>query len=355
MITRIRVENYACLADVEIRPGQITLLVGRNGTGKTMLALALDQTLELVRESVGLDELYSPRLCSAWSDRRDQHFELDLEARGATFSYRARAERIPGSDPVDRLDEQLSRDGEPIYVVKRGRAAWAQEEGALPEPWMPVRAASLIRGLADSGWSLGAPFHDQLGRVAWHGMFQPDPFEHGEAEEELLDTWALNFPAWYRYKARTRPDAAAAFLDELPSVLPGAVGTRDPARPNELQLSLRRPGHSETVAFRLDQLSSGEQKLLVLYSLLHFEVEAGAILWLDDPVSGLSGAAAQRWLARLGDKARAEGAQLIVGTQHPEVAVPLGPDVTITLDRPEGGPTRVRTSKTSSDLARALV
>ncbi len=355
MITRFRVENYACLADVEIHPGQVTLLSGRNGTGKTALALALDHLLETVREGVAMEELFSPQMSSAWSDRPDQRFELDLETHDLRWSYRCVAERVAERNPPDRLQERLLRDGEPIYVMRNGRAAWAQEDWVLPAPWMPARPASLIPGLVGSGWDQGRPFYDHLRRVSWYGMFQPDPFEQGENEERILDTWTLNFPAWYRYMARTRPEATAAFLDDLRGVLPGAVSLRDPLRPHELQLVLRRPSQSDTIAFRLDQLSSGEQKLVVLYALLHIELEPGVLLWLDDPVSGLYGPDARRWLTRLGDKVRAEGAQLILSTQHPEVGEALLPDVTVTLDRPEGGPTRARTQLAASDTLRATL
>ncbi len=336
MIKRLRVENFSCLADTEIQFERVNLLLGRSGTGKTALVQALDLFLALCLEGGQLDEVLDTEYIGAFSEDGAQGLEVELETRGARFLWRARTEQLPGHEPPCRLDEVLLRDGQPVYRQRRGRACWAQPDGTLPDPWAPTRARSMLRGLRESGWELGRPFFEQLSRTAWHCMFTPDAFDIGEPEEESLDSWAHNFQAWFRYLSRNRPAEVERALAELREVIPCA----QPLVPPELPLA---------------RLSSGEQRLLVLYTVLHTELKPGSVLWLDDPVSGLCAADARRWLARAGEVAREEGAQLILSAQHPHVARWLQPDLTLTLDRPEGGPTRVRAVSPHDEELAALL
>ncbi len=51
MITRIRLENYACIKDCEIELKPITILVGDNASGKTMIINALLQMVDIITGS----------------------------------------------------------------------------------------------------------------------------------------------------------------------------------------------------------------------------------------------------------------------------------------------------------------
>lgn len=342
MITRLRLDNYACLSDLELRPGQVNLVTGRNGSGKTMIALALDAVYEFIRAGTLADELFSSHLCPVWNERTDQRFELDLALSGGRYAYVLRIERDGIEGPVRRVAEALRKDDELIYLSRGGKAAWMQADGAMPQPWAPTRPSSLLPGLLQNGWSFGRPFLESVRRAAWYSMYSPEPYDEHEGEEEVLDTWAMNFSSWYRYVVRTRTRALEGFFEDLREALPGAYAFGTASRPDELRLFYRDPVGTGAVPMRLEMLSQGELKIIVLYAILHMLVEPGAILWFDEPVAGVYQPEARRWLRKLGDKARAVGAQVFVATQHTEAAEELQPDTIIALDRPGGGPVRAR-------------
>ena len=87
MITRVQVKNFRNLADIDVQLGPLTVLVGRNGTGKSTF---LD-VLRFVRDSLrlGLDTAISQRggvsAIRRWSPRgRTNDIEITLETKLGT-------------------------------------------------------------------------------------------------------------------------------------------------------------------------------------------------------------------------------------------------------------------------------
>ena len=52
MISRIRVQNFGSLVDIDVPLGPLTLLIGPNAAGKTMFIRALRTVTKLVRRSL---------------------------------------------------------------------------------------------------------------------------------------------------------------------------------------------------------------------------------------------------------------------------------------------------------------
>ncbi len=52
MITRVRVKNFRSLADVDVTLGPLTVLVGRNGAGKSAFIDALRFVRDALRSNV---------------------------------------------------------------------------------------------------------------------------------------------------------------------------------------------------------------------------------------------------------------------------------------------------------------
>jgi predicted ATPase len=91
MITRVQVKNFRNLADIDVQLGPLTVLVGRNGTGKSTF---LD-VLRFVRDALrlGLDTAISQRdgidNLRRWSPRgRTNDIEIGLEIKEKEGSAR---------------------------------------------------------------------------------------------------------------------------------------------------------------------------------------------------------------------------------------------------------------------------
>ena len=82
MITRVQVKNFRNLADIDVQLGSLTVLVGRNGTGKSTF---LD-VLRFVRDALrlGFGKAIDQRdgfhaMCSWCPDRETNDIEISLE------------------------------------------------------------------------------------------------------------------------------------------------------------------------------------------------------------------------------------------------------------------------------------
>jgi predicted ATPase len=87
MITRVQVKNYRSIADVDVSLGPLTVLVGRNGTGKSTF---LD-VLRFVRDALrhGLDDAILNRhgitALRRWSPRKPYDVEITLTVEEPDF------------------------------------------------------------------------------------------------------------------------------------------------------------------------------------------------------------------------------------------------------------------------------
>jgi len=89
MITRVQIKNFRNLADVDVHLGPLTVLVGRNGAGKSTFLDAL----RFVRDAlqIGVDTAISQRggisAVRKWSPRgRTNDIEINLEIEGLTIT-----------------------------------------------------------------------------------------------------------------------------------------------------------------------------------------------------------------------------------------------------------------------------
>jgi hypothetical protein len=85
MLKRLYANNYRCLVNFEIEFDALTLLMGANGGGKSSLFDLLYEIRRLLvdKDALGAKdkfgrELFSPRDLTAWADKSEQAFELDV-------------------------------------------------------------------------------------------------------------------------------------------------------------------------------------------------------------------------------------------------------------------------------------
>ncbi|MEW6212598.1 MAG: AAA family ATPase [Acidobacteriota bacterium] len=132
MITRVQVKNYRSLADVDVRLGPLTVLVGRNGTGKS----AFLDVLRFVRDAIqqGLESAINERqgitAIRRWTPRKPCDVEITLTVEGDNFhttysfvissgrqgSYRVKRESFVGKDREGNVEEFETKDGKWIIM-----------------------------------------------------------------------------------------------------------------------------------------------------------------------------------------------------------------------------------------------
>ena len=90
MITRVRIKNFGSIADVDVKLGQLTVLVGKNGSGKSTFLEALSFLRDAVKPGVGLEVAIVSRkglrfISHQTSDQKFHDIEIEVTIEGNGF------------------------------------------------------------------------------------------------------------------------------------------------------------------------------------------------------------------------------------------------------------------------------
>ena len=141
MIRRLYVNNFRCLENFDLRlAGQPSvLLIGKNGSGKTTVGLALEILQRIARGTNRVDNLVKPK--DLYRGRTDEpvRFEIEVELQGRIFSYIVAFELPVGAKELRVLEEKLSVTGEPIFTRERAKWKRARRSSVLTGTWRLCR------------------------------------------------------------------------------------------------------------------------------------------------------------------------------------------------------------------------
>jgi energy-coupling factor transporter ATP-binding protein EcfA2 len=126
MIRRFYVHNFRCLENFELpiskRPS--TLLIGRNGSGKSTVGLALEVLQRIARGVNRVGELLKP--ADFARGRSDVPLRLEIESilGEKVYEYILALELPPGFSELRVAEERLSVDGEHVYSRDRAQVTF---------------------------------------------------------------------------------------------------------------------------------------------------------------------------------------------------------------------------------------
>lgn len=120
MLTRLRVENFRGLVDFEIRFEQLNLLLGSNGSGKSTLFDIIFRLRHLLTDNPRVDSVFTSTDLTAWLDRSDHRFELEVTGPHGVFLYSLHVayNREEGKERIEA--ETLLLDGSPLFSFTMG-------------------------------------------------------------------------------------------------------------------------------------------------------------------------------------------------------------------------------------------
>src|SRR4051794_10006228 len=87
MLTRLYIDNYRALVNSELLLGRRTLLMGRNGSGKSTFGEALIAIQALLFGQSKTDNLFGPGTLTRWQQSPRQRFELDVAGPSGPYRY----------------------------------------------------------------------------------------------------------------------------------------------------------------------------------------------------------------------------------------------------------------------------
>ncbi len=360
MLKRLYVDNYRTFQNFDWRPGPVALLLGRNGAGKS----ALFEVLYLIRELVWDEQLLSTVLhattCTRWDLRKEQSFELDVAGTDGLFKYRLVVEQDRDRGESRIVEETLRCDDTPLFSFIAGQIQLHKDNGQLGPSfagnWRRSGLGTVVPGGANKRLTW---FKQWLGGLV---VVRPNPANivgRAEREDPALVPDCGNFASWYRTMWQEHPQDVTQALTALGSVLDAFTGLSirvDEQRIGWLRATFTDPTDTnrrkKDIALDFDELSDGQRALIILYVVLHTQIEAGRTVMIDEPDNYASLDEIQPFLMEALNRVQeCQGSQLFVISHHPEYIDQLAPDDGFVISREGGGPSRIRRFESGEALA----
>jgi predicted ATPase len=343
MISRLFVDNYKCFVNFEIRLDELTLLVGRNGVGKSSVLDVVLALRKLLRGEARITDpsIFHTRTLTRWQRQTVQAFEIEVSIDEETFVYRLEVDHETSTRKARVVLESLSIGGRPLFQFSLGRVHLYRDDHTPGPEFQADWTESALARVASTKDNLRLTRFLEFARSISVLRLVPSALlTESFTEDSALLVDGSNFAAWYRHVSQEYPEQLHGLFKELSGVIDGFRSIRLEKNGPEAR-SFLVVFEGEDLWFRLDELSDGQRALVVLYSILHLTGGRSAALFLDEPDNFVALAEIQPWLQALTDACGEGLGQAVVCSHHPELIDYLGPSHGLTLSREKSGVTRV--------------
>jgi predicted ATPase len=349
MLTRLYIDNFRCFVGFEYKPQRINLILGRNGAGKSSMLDALLSMRQFVTVGKTAEELFPLNQRTRWGGRPDQIFEIEATIDGGHYLYQLAIEPW-GDPPRPRVAaERLHLGGQPILKFDDGEVhLYSEGEQQFTYPLEPDRSSLLT--VSSEKTSLITPFKRWLSGVYF---FRLNPFGmvlRAEGENLYPNVNLSNIASWYRHLMQDDPRENQELLASLREAIDGFRFLELEFAGENMRLlvaDFSREGVNLKIGFT--ELSDGQRCLICLYIILHFLLEKGNTVIIDEPENFISLAEIQPWLMKVVDGVAEGKGQVVLISHHPELINQLAPSHGVQFVRNEIGAVRVEPFQGNSD------
>src|SRR5690242_8031550 len=118
VIRRLYVHNFRCLEnfDLPLSGQSSVLLIGKNGSGKTTVGLALEILQKIARGTNRVGDLVKPKDLAGGRTDVPIRFEIEVELATRIYAYAVAFELPAGWKELRVLEEKLTVGGAPVYT-----------------------------------------------------------------------------------------------------------------------------------------------------------------------------------------------------------------------------------------------
>lgn len=311
------------------------LLIGKNGSGKTTVGLALEILQRIARGTNRVDNLVKAKDLARGRKDVPMRFELEVELKGRLFKYAIAFEFPEGFRELRVLDESLAVDGKPIYtravadviLARRGR----EEEARFRMDWHLVALPIVQEKSQDDPLLV---FKGWLARML---ILRPTPGSiSGISEAETLEPnlQVTNFGAWFSGLLAYAPSAYASIDTYLKEVIPDLKDIKNPIIGRETRsLVLQFSTNQSNLSVAFEDLSDGEKCFMICALVLAANDAYGPLVcFWDEPDNFLALSEVGHFVLAL-RKAFQPGGQFIATSHNAEAIRRFSDENTLVLQR----------------------
>ena len=363
VIRRLYVHNFRCLENFELRiSGQPSvLLIGKNGTGKTSVGLALEIFQRIARRTNRVDDLVKPKDLTRGRAEVPMRFEIEVELDSKIFEYTIAFEFPEGFKELRVFQEKFAVDGKPVYTREGAQVSLAKTSGEgdtqFRIDWHLVALPIVQERSSKDPLFI---FKQSLARML---ILRPIPaLILGDSNNETLEPKVdgTNFGAWFSGLIAYAPAAYAKIDEYLKQIMPDLRDIKNPATGKDSRsLVVQFATHLGNLNLPFEDLSDGEKCFMICALVLAANNAYGPVLcFWDEPDNYLALSEVGHFVLAL-RKAFQSGGQIIATSHNPEAISRFSDENTLVLDRKNHlEPTLIRPLSeihVSGDLINALI
>ena len=342
----MRMANYKCFADFELSFGAMTLLLGKNGCGKTAVFDAMYALRQFVCRGEDIAEAFPHTSLVRWNNDNEQLLELRAayEGEGGEFCYRLVVDHQLRTKKSRMKRELLTLDGKKLFEFDNGDVQLYRDDHSPGPRFSHDWGVSGITGIPERKDNRNlSQFRRWLDSVT---LLSPAPdkmLRVSDKEARYLDENGANFASWYRWILLEDRAKVAAADEALRGVLPGyqRMALTNVGKNNHWELRVVfASGEGAEQDYAFDELSSGQRVLIVLYFSLHGDGR-NRLLLLDEPDNFVTLPEVQPLILKLDIGAGDELPQIAMISHHPEAVSFISDKETVWMAREPEQPARV--------------
>ena len=292
MIRRLYVNNYRCLEnfDLPISGRSSTLLIGKNGSGKSTVSYALEVLQKIARGTNLVAELVTPKDFSRGRDDVPMRFEIEVELKGIIYGYEIAFEFPKGFKELRVFEEKLSVGGKSVYIRESDRVHLLRKgkdkEANFFINWHLV-ALPIVQESKDDPLSA---FKQWLARAL---ILSPVPsLIGGESQEETLkpDREVTRLAAWFSGILAHSPSAYSTIDQYLKPLMADLKDIKNPLVGTESRsLTVQFSDLESSMSLPFKALSDGEKCFMICALVLAANESYGPLLcFWDEPDTHLA-------------------------------------------------------------------